>query len=97
MDDIVIIELFGDTYKFRTEEGVENPKLVTDHLIKEIQKVEGQLTSNSPYISRFTLLLQAALNISNEYFKLKNRYDILIENISVRQESLNQKLDQYTK
>ena len=93
MDDIVTIELFGDTYTFKAEDGVGNAKVVADHLIKEVGKVEKQLSGQSSNATRFTLLLVAALNISNEYIELKKSRDDLMKKIADRQESLNRKID----
>lgn len=95
MDDIVTIELFGDTYTFKAEDGVANAKSVADHLIKEVDKVEKQFSGKSSHVTRYTLLLVAALNISNEYIELKRRHDDLIENLADKQESLSRKIDKH--
>ncbi len=95
MDDIVTIELFGDTYKFKAEDGVDNAKAVADHLIKEVDKVEKQLSGKSSHVTRFTLLLLASLNIANEYIELQRNHDDLLKNIADKQESLNRKIDKH--
>ena len=93
MDDIVTIELFGETYKFKTEVEFDNAKMVADFLVDEVLKVEKKLKETTPGVLRFKLLLLAALNISGEYFKLKNNHKDLLENISDRLENIGVKID----
>ena len=93
MDDIVTIELFGNIYKFKAEDGVENARQVVDFLKKEVDKVEAQLTLNPSNIRNFKALLLASLNITNEYYKLKNNHEDLLANLSTQLTSLTDKLN----
>ena len=93
MDDIVTIELFGNVYKFRTEASVENAKQVVDHLKNEVEKVEGQLSSKTFNTGDIRTLLLASLNITSEYYKLKNNHEDLLVNLSTQLTSLTDKLN----
>ncbi|MBU0995715.1 MAG: cell division protein ZapA [Proteobacteria bacterium] len=95
MDDIVTIELFGDTYRFKTEAEIENARKVAEYLVNEVEKVEKQLAEKSTAMLRFRLLLLAALNISSDYFKLKSNHKDLLEDLSDRLVSINEKIDNH--
>jgi len=95
LDDIVTIELFGDTYRFKTEAEIENARKVAEYLVNEVEKVEKQLAEKSTAMLRFRLLLLAALNISSDYFKLKSNHKDLLEDLSDRLVSINEKIDNH--
>ncbi len=67
--------------------------MVADFLVKEVDKVEIQLSCKSKNISKDAILILAALNIANEYFELKNNHTNLLKNISERSASLIRALD----
>lgn len=67
--------------------------MVADFLVKEVDKVEIQLSCKSKNISKDAILILAALNIANEYFELKNNHINLLKNISERSTSLIRALD----
>ncbi len=67
--------------------------MVADFLVKEVDKVEIQLSCKSKNISKDAILILAALNIANDYFELKNNHTDLLKNISERSASLISALD----
>ena len=97
LENIITIELFGETYKFKAEVGFDNAKTVADFLVEEVLKVEKKLNETTPGVLRFKLLLLAALNISGEYFKLKNNHEDLLEDISYKLDNICTKIDTLSK
>lgn len=93
MDDIVTIELFGNIYKFKAEDDVENAKQVVEFLKKEVDKVESQLSPESSTIGQFRTLLLASLNITSEYHKLKKSHEESMDNLSTQLTFLTDKLN----
>ncbi len=93
MEQLVTIELFGQPYTFKTESDVTNAREVADFLIKEVAKVETQLSSKSSKITKLATLILAALNIANENVELKKTHSDLLRDISERSASLIRVLD----
>jgi cell division protein ZapA (FtsZ GTPase activity inhibitor) len=84
LEQLVTIELFGQSYTFKAEEDVSKAEDVANLLVKEVEKVELQLSAKAPTINKQTILILAALNIASENYKLKN----LTQEISERLEKL---------
>ncbi len=93
MEQRVTIELFGQPYTFKTESGVTNAREVADFLIKEVAKVETQLSSKSSQITKLATLILAALNIANENIELKKTHSDLLRGVSERSATLIRVLD----
>lgn len=93
MNDIVTIELFGQKYSFKADEGVADAEEVASILVQEVASVEKKLSNNTKNLNKITILTLAALNISSEYINLKNNHANLLEKISKRSALLIDKLD----
>lgn len=94
MEDIVTVELFGELFKFKAEPGVSNVQDVADFLTEEVNKVQKRQFGSSTGITKFALLLVAALNISNEYFELKQKYAEVTDGIEKRAASIIKSVDE---
>ncbi len=93
MNQFVTIELFEHPFTFKTEADSSMAKEIADFLVKEVAKVENQLSNKSSNITKNAILILTALNIANDYFELKRRYSNLLINISKRSASLIEELD----
>lgn len=93
MDELVTIELFGRPFTFKAEEDISRAKEVADFLVREVSKVENQLSDKSPTINKQAILILAALNIANEYFKCQQNHKDLLEIVSDRTSGLLDELD----
>jgi len=93
LDNIITIELFGQQYSFKAEEGVPDANEVADLLMKEVANVEKQMSNNNPKVNKVTILTLAALNISSEFVDLKRNYAELTKKISERSASLVKMID----
>jgi len=88
LEQLVTIELFGQTYTFRAETDVLQAQEVADLLVAEVNRVEQQHDGKMPRINSLAILISAALNIANEHYELKRRYSELLERVSERSERL---------
>ena len=93
MEQIVTIELFGQTHTFKANSEVTKAKEVADLLVREVNRVEGQQTDPSSNMSKLTILMIAALNIANEHMELIRNHSELLDDVSDRTANLIQTLD----
>ena len=93
MDQLVTIELFGHPFTFKAEKDLSKAKEVADFLVQEVNRVENQLSDKSSAINKQAILILAALNIANEYFKCKENHTDLLEIVSDRTSSLIDELN----
>ena len=93
MDEIVTIELFGQTYTFKAKAEVTKAKEVADHLVKEVSRIEDQQADQSSNMSKLTILMLAALNIANENMELKRNHSKLLHDVKDRTANLIDTLD----
>ncbi|QTA93197.1 cell division protein ZapA [Desulfonema magnum] len=93
MEQLITIEILGQSYTFGTETEVSKAKEVADLLLKEVAKVEIQLSGKSTIITKQTILILAALNIAGENYKLKKKYSELLQDISERSDNLIRLVD----
>ena len=93
MDQIVTIQLFGQTHTFKANSEVTKAEEVADFLVREVNRVEGQQTDKSSNMSKLTILMLAALNIANEHMELKRNHLKLLDDVSSRTANLIRTLD----
>ncbi len=93
MEQLIKIELLGETFQFRADEGHFNPKEIADYLSAEIQAVSEQFPSHVLKTNKLAVLVSAALNITKQYFELKTNHSELIANFSDRTLRLDDLLD----
>ena len=84
MEQLVTIDLFGQSYTFKTDSEVFKAEEVADFLVKEVKKVESQHSVKTLDVTKFTILILAALNIANENFEIKRNDSVLLNDISQR-------------
>jgi len=88
LEEIVTIELFGQTHTFKANSEVTMAKEVADLLVKEVTRVEDQQSNQSSTMSKLTVLMLAALNIANDHVELKRNHAKLLYDISDRSANL---------
>ena len=93
MDEIVTIELFGQTHTFKANSEVTKAKAVADFLVKEVSRIEDQQANQSSSMSKLTILMLAALNIANENIEMKSDHAKLLHDITDRTTNLIHTLD----
>ena len=93
MEEIVTIELFGQTHTFKADSEVTKAKEVADLLVKEVTRLEEQQSNQSSNMSKMTILMLAALNIANEHMELKRNHSKLLHDVTDRTANLIHTLD----
>ncbi len=84
MEQLVTIDLFGQSYTFKTDSEVFKAEEVADFLVKEVEKVESQHPVKTLDVTKLTILILAALNIANENFEIKRNDSEFLNDISQR-------------
>jgi len=84
LEQLVTIVLFGQSYTFKTDSEVFKAEEVADFLVKEVKKVESQYSIKTLDVTKFTILVLAALNIANENFEIKRNDSEFLNVISQR-------------
>jgi len=93
LDEIVTIELFGQTHTFQANSEVTKAKAVADLLVKEVSRIEDQQANQSSNMSKITILMLAALNIANENMEMKRNHSKLLHEVTDRTTNLIHTLD----
>lgn len=90
MGETVKIEVFGQEYRIKSDNGDE------DHVKRIAQYVNEKIKdilSNTEVTIRLDVAILAALDVAHDYFSLKEDHDKLIEAIESRSKKLIQYID----
>ena len=93
MEQIVTIELFGQTHTFKSNSEVTKAEEVADFLVREVNRIEDQQTDQSSNMSKLTILMLAALNIANEHMELRRNHSKFLNDVANRTANLIRTLD----
>ncbi|MBU4185348.1 MAG: cell division protein ZapA [Desulfobacteraceae bacterium] len=94
MEQLVTIDLFGQSYTFKTDSEVSKAEEIADFLVKEVNKVESQHSVKALDITKFTILILAALNIANKNFEIKRNNSEFLNDVSQRLNRIIRTLDE---
>jgi cell division protein ZapA (FtsZ GTPase activity inhibitor) len=94
LDELVVIEIFGEEYRFRPDSQVENPEQVVQHLIKYIKESEALFQNRPSDKNKIIILLLSAMNLSRDFHELKVKYSELEKETEKRVSSILEKIDQ---
>lgn len=93
MKNSVEVEILGNGYKLRTDGSPEYVNKITEYLNEKIKKI----AKGSPVISTTDVSILAALNITDELFKLREdvgrKNDKLVEKTNILIEHINKQLE----
>ncbi len=89
MEQIISIDIFGQRYTFRADEGLIDPQSVADFLMEEVRKIENSQAEHITETNRFVMLLQAALNISSRHLKMRQQLTAVSDRLSLKTERLH--------
>ena len=93
MDELVVIDLFGEEFRFKPDGQVENPEKVAQYLKKYINEAEGLFKNKTSGKNKIAILLLAAMNLSKDFHELKMQHSELEKEISNRMSSLLEKIN----
>ena len=86
---MITIEILGQRYTFKADDGLVDPQNVAHFLMEEVRKLETGQANQTADTNRFVMLLQAALNISSDHLKLKQQLAAVSDRISLKTERLH--------
>lgn len=93
MDETVIIDLFGEEFRFKPDNQVKNPEQVAQDLKKYIKEAEGLFQNKTSGKNKIVILLLAAMNLSKDFNELKLQHSELEKETDNRISSLIEKID----
>ncbi len=93
MDEIVKIDLFGEEFRFKPDGQVKDPDKVAQYLKDYIKEAEGMFPNKTSGRNRIAILLLAAMNLSRDFYELKQQHSELERDVEQRISSLMYKVD----
>lgn len=93
MDELIVIDLFGEEFRFKPDEQVKNPSQIALYLKKYIKEAEELFPQKTSGKNKMAILLLAAMNISKDFHELKVQNSELEKVIGNRLSSLNEKIE----
>ena len=93
MDEIVVIDLFGEEFRFKPDDQVKNPEQIAQYLKKYIKEAEKLFQNKASEKNKIAILLLAAMNLSKDFHELKLQHSELEKEIDNRISSLIKKID----
>ena len=94
MEQIITIELLGESFKFKSDENRDNLKKILSYLTEEVQKVEGQFPSHALKTNKLAIMVLAALSISKQFVELTNNHSDFLNSVSLRTSKLGEMISQ---
>ncbi len=93
MDEIVVIDLFGEEFRFKPDNQVKNPEQIAQYLKKYIKEAEGLFQNKTSGKNKIAILLLAAMNLSKDFHELKLQHSELENVIDKQISSMIEKID----
>jgi cell division protein ZapA (FtsZ GTPase activity inhibitor) len=87
-EQLITIELFGEKFNFKAEEGRLKAEEIAEYLKRELENVESQLPAQTAKSNKLAMLVLVALNISKQYIELMNNHLKFVNSVSARTERL---------
>ncbi len=88
MEQLISIDVFGQTYTFKADAGKTDPRMVAEYLTEAVRKIDTGQGIPPAGSGQFILLLQAALNISSEHMQLRQQLTEMSHRIAEQTERL---------
>jgi cell division protein ZapA (FtsZ GTPase activity inhibitor) len=93
LNEIVKIDLFGEEFRFKPDDQVENPEKVAQYLKNYIKEAENMFQNKTSGKNKIAILLLAAMNVSKDFYELKVQHTTLEKEIDNRLSFLLKKID----
>jgi len=93
LDEIVKIDLFGEEFRFKPDGQVKDPDKVAQYLKDYIKEAEGLFRNKTTGRNKIAILLLAAMNLSRDFYELKQQHSELERDVERRISSLMYKVD----
>jgi len=93
LNEIIKIDLFGEEFRFKPDDQVENPEKVAKYLTNNIKQAENMFQNKTSGKNKIAILLLAAMNVSKDFYELKVQHANLEKEIDNRLSFLIDKID----
>jgi len=93
LDEIVVIDLFGEEFRFKPDNQVKNPEQIAQYLKNYIKEAEGLFQNKTSGKNKIAILLLAAMNLSKDFHELKLQHSELENVIDKQISSMIEKID----
>ena len=93
MNEIIKIDLFGEEFRFKPDDQVENPEKVAKYLKDYIKQAENMFQNKTSGKNKIAILLLAAMNVSKDFYELKVQHADLEKEIDNKLSFLIKKID----
>jgi len=94
VQQLITIELLGETFQFKVQEEDQNPGEIADYLVAEVDTISRQFPEHVKKTNKLAILVSAALNVTKKYFELKSHHLDFVSDVSHRAYKLDDMLDQ---
>ena len=93
MDELIVIEVFGEEYRFKPDRKLENPEKIVRRLKRYIKESELIFQNSRSDKNRMISLMLAAMKLSKDFHELEVKYTALEKEMEKRVSSLLGKFD----
>ena len=93
MEQVITIELLGETFKFKSDENRKKLEEILSYLMEEVRKVEEQFPSHALKTNKLAIVVMAALNISKQFVELTNNHSDFLNSVSSRASKLGEMIE----
>ena len=93
VEQVIKIELLGETFKFKSDASRNNLKQILSYLTQELKKVEEQFPAHALKTNKLAILVMTTLNISKQYVELMNDHKELVQSVASRTVKLDAMMD----
>ncbi|MFO7839534.1 MAG: cell division protein ZapA [Desulfosalsimonadaceae bacterium] len=84
MEQLITIELLGESFQFKVHEEDINPEKIAEYLIREVEQVSQQYPEHVRKTNKLAILVSAALNITKQYFEMQSSHLDFIADVNHR-------------
>lgn len=93
MENLITIELFGQSYTFKADTEAETAREIAALLQEEVARVQSREGGQAAHIPKVTLIILAALNIATRVVQLEKTHQELIDRLAERCDRMARLLD----
>lgn len=93
MENLITLELFGQTFTFKTESEVSVAEAVADSVVKEVARIQENESRQLSELKKLTVMILVALNFAKENNDLKAEHQKVLRKVAERSNSLLRRLD----
>ena len=93
-ENLITIKLFGRSYNFKTDSDVDKAKEIADILINEVEKVQEKISAQNPEMTKFMVLMLAALNMAGEIYEIQQNQSQFMNKLDEKSSRLTRLLEE---